>query len=211
MKFSLKAIAAAALLALPSAVQAQVDATVPLNVVSNPFPTNGTGYPASGRAGGFLADFTIDFPLKAATFDNYLVWCIDPNRGISVPGGPYAYSAFESYDFAANTMLGGANGHDLTVGDMKRIVGLVSDLHTNWASYSELARVQRQGSIWALFRGETPVLSNLAEASLSGWYVLYNGQNQTFVTYVPEPSSAALVLTGIAAFMMIASKRRRRV
>jgi hypothetical protein len=178
--------------------------------VSNPFPTNGTGYPASGRAGGFLADFTIDFPeTPGATFDDYLVWCIDPDRSIRVPGGPYTYSAYKAFDFAANTNFGGANGYDLTVGDMKRIVGLVSDLHTNWASYSEFHRVRRQGSIWALFRGETPVLSNLAEANLSGWYVLYNGQNQTLVTYVPEPSSAALVLTGVALLMLMASMRRR--
>jgi hypothetical protein len=211
MKFSFKTFAVAALFALPTAAQAQIDANVPLNVVSHLFKTPGTGYPNNGIAGGFLADFTIDFPGNpGATFNDYLVWCIDPNRVISVPGGPYAYSAFDAYDFAANTTLGAANGYNLSVSDMKKIVGLVDDLKTNWASLSVQQRADRQGSIWALFRGETPAMANLVDGNVNGWLVLYNGQQQTFVTYVPEPADMALIVTAVAAMAMLVMMRRRR-
>ncbi len=211
MKFSFKTFAAAALLALPTAAQAQIDANVPLNVVGQPYPTSGTGYPSSGVGGGFLADFVIDFPDNpGATFNDYLVWCIDPNRTVRVPGGPYNYAAYTAIDFV-NTTFGGANGHDLTSSDLKKINGLVMDLKTNWASYNLQQRQDRQGSIWALFRGETPVMSNIAEAGLGGWMVLYNGRNQTFVTYVPEPADMALIVTAIGAMAMLVMMRRRRV
>jgi hypothetical protein len=206
VKFSFKTFAAAALLALPTAAQAQIDANVPLNVVSHLFKTPGTGYLGNGTAGGFLADFQIE----AVTFDDFLVWCIDPNRVISVPGGPYAYSAFDAYDFAANTAFGAANGYDLKVSDMKKIVGLVGDLKTNWSSLGTQQRADRQGSIWALFRGETPVMANLVDGNESGWLVLYNGRQQTFITYVPEPADVALMLTAVASMAMFLIMRRRR-
>jgi hypothetical protein len=206
MKYPFKALAAAALIALPSAAQAQIDASVPLNVVSHPLKTQGTGYIANGTAGGFLADFQI----QAVTFDDFLVWCIDPNRVISVPGGPYTYSAFGAYDFAANTALGAANGFDLSVSNMRKIVGLVDDLKTNWASLSTQQRADRQGSVWALFRGETPVMANLVDGNEAGWLVLYNGRQQTFITYVPEPADVALLLTAVASMAMFLIMRRRR-
>lgn len=211
MKFSLKALAAAALLALPTAAQAQIDANVPLDIVGHPYPTAGTGFPNSGSGGGFSADFVIDFPGNpGAKFNDFLIWCIDPNRQVSVPGGPYNYAAYSAIDFA-NTSFGGVNGYDVTISDLKKINGLVMDLKTNWASYNIQQRQDRQGSIWALFRGETPVMSNIAEAGLGGWMVLYNGRNQTFVTYVPEPADMALIVTAIGAMAMLVMMRRRRV
>lgn len=211
MKFSFKAIAAAALLAIPSVSQAQFDTTVPLSINSFPYPTVGTNYPNNGTAGGFLATFTIDFPNNpGATFSDYLVWCIDPNRTISVPGGPYNYWAFTAEQFAQSN-YGSANGHDVTVSDMQQIVGLVGDLSTNWNSYNAQQRADRQGSIWATFRGEAPVLQNIPVGGLGGWLVLFNNENQSFVTYVPEPSESALLLVGFAGLAAVAMKRRRTV
>jgi hypothetical protein len=210
MNISVKALAAAAMLALPAGVQAQApfDPSVAVRIVSFPFMTLGTGYGASGQAGGFLADFEFDAPVSA-TFDDYLVWCIDPNRTISVPGGPYAYAAFTAANFA-NATLGSANGHDVTVGDMGKIVWLVSDLSTNWATYTTAQRADRQGSIWATFRGETPALSGISSADINGWKVLYNGQNQTFLTYVSEPADAALIVSALFGMAFTFLVRRRR-
>jgi hypothetical protein len=213
MQISLKPLLAAALLALPVGAQAQapIDPSVSVSINSWPFQTRGTGYSASGRAGGFLADFAIDFPTKpTVSFDDYLVWCIDPNRSISVPGGPYAYQAYSAMGFA-NTAFGGANGYDVTLGDMGKIVSLVSDLRTNWASYSTTERADRQGSVWATFRGETPVLASISNASTDGWVVLYDGQHQTLLTYVPEPADVALMLTAVFGMVFVVIARRRRV
>ncbi len=213
MKISLKPLLAAALLAFPVGAQAQapIDPSVLVRINSWPFQTRGTGYADAGIAGGFLADFTIDFPTKpSVTFDDYLVWCIDPNRSISVPGGPYAYQAFSAMGFA-NTAFGGANGYDVTPLDMGRIVSLVSDLSTNWSSYTQTQKRDRQGSIWATFRGDPPVIASIPTASTHGWVVLFDGQHQTLLTYVPEPADAALMLTAVLGMAFVAIGRRRRV
>jgi hypothetical protein len=214
MKFTLKAVAAAVMLAMPGVSQAQIDNSVSLKVLSHPYITAGTNYSGNGRAGGFLADFAIDFPQPDGTvnFSKFLVWCIDANRTISVPGGPYNYQAFTALDFAANTSFGSPKPYNVTVSDMGKIVTLVDDLRTNWSSYNVTQRADRQGSIWALFRGEATVasLGTIAEGDLDRWVVLYNGQNQTFLTNVAEPSQLALLMSiaGGFAFLMIARRRR---
>jgi hypothetical protein len=40
--------------------------------------------------------------------------------------------------------------------------------------------------------------------------VLYNGRQQTFITYVPEPADVALMLTAVASMAMFLIMRRRR-
>ena len=218
MKFTLKALAIA-LLALPAVAQAQTpfDNSVSVSILSHPFKAKGTGYPTNGEGGGFKADFSLDFPLASGprTFADYLIWCIDANRGISVPGGPYTYQAFTALSFA-NTSFGSPspNAHNVTVSDMRKIVTVVSDLRTNWTSYTKTQREDRQGSIWALFRGEPTVasLGTIAEAqgNLAQWVVLYNGRNQTFLTEVSEPSEVALLMTVIGGLMFLTIARRRR-
>lgn len=213
MKFSFKALAAAVILAVPAVSQAQaIDNSVTLNILSHPFATKGTNYMGNGSGGGFKATFAVDFSTGTRTFTDFLVWCIDANRTIQVPGGPYDYTAYTAASFANNTTLGGANGHDVSGTDMQKIVTLTDDLTDNWYSYGTTARENRQGSIWALFRGEAtvPSLNPIGLGNLDNWVVLYNGKNQTFLTYVPEPSSAALLLTvmGGMALMMIARRRR---
>lgn len=204
MQLSFKPLLAAAILALPAGVQAQapIDPSVTVSIVAWPFQTRG--------AGGFLADFAIDFPSKPTeTFEDYLVWCIDPNRSINVPGGPYTYQAFSALGFAG-TSLGATNGYDVTVGDMGGIVSLVSDLRTNWSSYSNYDRGSRQSSIWAIFRGETPEVAGIPTASTDGWVVLYNGENQTLLTYVAEPADSVLMLTVLFGMAFLVLARRRR-
>jgi len=209
MKHILKSLAAAALLAVPSVSQAQIDNSVLVNILSHPFQTGGTGF--SGNGGGFKATFTIDFGTSAKTFTDYLIWCIDSDRRASAPGS-YTFAAYTAADFAMNTTFGGGNGHDVTESEMGKIVHLVDDLTLNWTSYTAGQRERRQGSVWSLFRGGPTVasLGVIPEASLDQWAVLWNGQDQTFLTYVPEPSSAALLLSGLGGMVMLVAMRRRR-
>jgi hypothetical protein len=209
MKFSLKAVAVAVMLAIPTVSHAQFDTDVQLQMKGFRFPTTGTNYPNGGKAGGFAADFTIDFPKQPSSFTDYLIWCIDPDRTVSPEGGPYTFWAFTAQDFAANTNYGGKNGHNLSVADMQGIVGTAFDLEKNWWSYSDEQRADRQGSIWALFRGETPVANTVTMGNLEGWYVLFNDQNQTFITRVPEPANFGLIIAGFAGLGLLMVIRRR--
>jgi hypothetical protein len=214
MKFTLKALAAAVMLAMPAVSQAQIDNSVSVTLVSHPYKTVGTNYIPNGVGGGFFANFAIDFPQPVGTvnFSKYLVWCIDADRSISVPGGPYNYQAFTALDFAANTSFGSPKPYNVSVSDMGKIVTLVDDLRINWSSYNATQRADRQGSIWALFRGEATVasLGTIAEGSLDRWVVLYDGQNQTFLTDVAEPSQLALLMTVAGGFAFLVLARRRR-
>jgi hypothetical protein len=208
MKNMFKALAVAAAFVLPGVASAQIDNSVTVNVVSFPYPTKGTGF--DGFGGGFAADFAIDYPTVTKTFDDYLVWCIDPNRGVDVPGGPYSYTAWTAVDFAGST-LGSTKPSDLTLGQMRSIVSLVSTLQTGWDGFSGVQRENLQGQIWSTFRGESPDLAGSENVSLTDWVVLYgNNGNQTFLTYVPEPSGAVLLLVGFAGMVVIASARRRQ-
>lgn len=208
----LTALALSGLLAFsaPASAQVAIDSDVPLSVVGHPFSTAGTGYPASGSGGGFLADFTVDFPSVTAVFNDYLVWCIDANRQVSNPGGPYSYAFWDAFDYA-NSNLGAVNGHPLSVSDMKQIVSLVSTLNSNWAGLSEQQRADYQGSIWATYRGEAPVIQGSLDGNIGGWYVLHGNEgNQTFITYLPEPSAGLLSVAGFGLMMVFAMRRRAR-
>lgn len=213
MKNVLKTLALAATLALPVAggAQSAIDPSVSVTLNSHPLATQGTGY-GDGFGGGFLGDFAIDFPAEQGgtkTFNNFLLWCIDPNRGVSVPG-TYTYEAWTATDFAASP-YGSTKPSDLTDAQMRSIVSLVTTLQNGWSGFTEQQRKDYQGSIWATFRDETNniIYAGDANASLDGWIVLYNGENQTFLTQVPEPSSWALVLVGLSGMFFLVARRRR--
>lgn len=216
MKNMLKAIAIAATLAVPAVSSAQAfDPSVTLQINSQHLPTPGTGFDGFGNGGGFKANFSLDFPTQAipATFSDYLVWCIDVTRAVDVPG-TYEYEAWTAEAFA-NSTLGSGKPNNLSIEEMRAVVSMVSILQTSWFSFSESQRADYQGGIWAAFRGELPNIPAGvvydANASLDDWVVLYNGENQTFLTYVPEPSETALLLIGIAGMAFLVMKRRRLV
>jgi hypothetical protein len=216
MKNTLKAFAIAATLALPAVSSAQAfDPDVSLQITSQHLPTPGTGFESFGNGGGFKANFTLKFPTQAipATFDDYLVWCIDVTRTVDVPG-TYEYQAWTAEAFA-NSTLGSGKPNNLSIEEMRAVVSMVSILQTSWNVFDADERADYQGGIWAAFRGELgsiPVgVTYDANASLDDWVVLYNGENQTFLTYVPEPSETALLLVGIAGVAFMVMKRRRLV
>ncbi|HEY0930690.1 MAG TPA: hypothetical protein VGE27_12285 [Gemmatimonas sp.] len=209
MKTFLKTLAAAAALALPASMSAQapIDPSVNVSLISQPFGTHGTGF--AGTGGGFLANFTVDTPSGPQTFSEYLVWCIDPYRPAEA-GNSYSYSAYTAASFAATSFGTGDPMSNPTAADMSKIVSLVSTLQNNWNSLDYTQRADLQGSIWATFAGQAPIIQGDPNADLTGWYVLYgNNNNQTFVYYVDEPAEALLILASVGAFVFMGYQRRR--
>jgi hypothetical protein len=215
MKLSLKALAFAAVAALPAAVSAQtpVDATVQVTINAFPLQTTGMGYPTSLRGGGFEATFAVDFASGTRSFSEYLVWCIDPTRGTSV-GSVSTYQLWSLADFAATTL--GTVSNDPNAGDMNEIASIVADLEDNWnaPTMTADARRFRQGQVWDRFTGNN--FSNYngdRSFDASNWYVLYNGERQTFLTRIPEPSQvpepSSLAMIGLGLAGLVAVRRRR--
>lgn len=211
MKALIRAASVAAL-ALPLALQAQApfDPTVMVNVTSHARPTTGTGYASNLVGGGFLANFTVNFSASSsATLVNHLVWCIDWTRGINVPISTN-YQAFTLAGFA-NTNLG-ANGNDPDILDMRAIASQAADLEDNWVGAQNAFSQNAQGVIWNRF---TQIGGTGGNESFVGadWYVLWNGQTQTFITRIPEgaivPEPATFALLG-AGFVGLLAVRRRR-
>lgn len=215
MKKFLTALTVAAAFAMPSAASAQIDPIVSVAILDKPFQTVGTGYPEAifGQGGGFLASFSIDnFPPSGNTenFNNFLIWCIDPDRFVSIP--PSSYQAWTAADFAASG-LGSAGGHDVTLGEMFTLAGLVGELSGNWDSLDATQRADYQGSIWNTFRGDAVLggVTFTAPANLDDWYVLYSNENkQTFMFQVSAPADNVLLVFALSSFGAVMLYRRRR-
>ncbi|MBX9855546.1 MAG: hypothetical protein K2Y26_08465 [Gemmatimonadaceae bacterium] len=218
MKRFFGALAGAAMMMAPVAAQAQlpIDPEVIVTVKNNPpYGTGGTGY--EGGGGGYLANFTVNFPAPTGdrTFTDYLIWCIDGGRGIGF-NEPTTFELYKFSDFALNLDLKSVNGHHPDLGDLNKIASLQAALLAGWDD-PNVNRENYQGSIWSEFDGYSTYGGNNALGNIiagdpffdtSEYYVLWNGQSQTFLTRISEPSSALLAFAGMGAFL-VAGRRRR--
>lgn len=218
MQKLLKVVGGALALAMPAIAQAQApidpSVTVFIQAQPNTFQTGGRGF--GGVGGGFFSDFSVDFPAPTGTrsFNDYLIWCIDGNRSVTLPG-TYTFQMFRMVDFANRTDLKSVTGHDPDVTDMRRIASLQSQLFTT--AMPSIAAFNIQGSIWSWFEGYTTygnnpnnavIMQGDANFNISDYYVLWNGKDQTFIVKIPEPSSALLLAIAGLGFALLVVRRR---
>lgn len=215
MKRFLGLMTAAVLLAAPAGAQQPIDNDVSLTILSQQLSVGARGYPGS-NAGSYRANFTVDFPSPTGvrTFNDYLIWCIDANRGATL-NDPMNYQLWSLADFAASTN-GSSRPYDPNITEMTRIASLVDEAQTVGSSLHTYADLT--GSIWSLFDGfakygnvsnESLILPGNPNFDASQYYVLWNGSNQTFLTRIPEPSSALLMFAGVGMLLVIVARRRR--
>ncbi|MDQ8168555.1 MAG: PEP-CTERM sorting domain-containing protein [Gemmatimonadota bacterium] len=215
MKNLAKVVLGALALTLPAASNAQVATGVTVSVINdNTFRTGATGY--TGAGGGYFASFTVDLGNGTRTFNEWLLWCIDPSRSVAPPRD-YTFSFYTVEQFAAAAYGSADTGHDLDLGDVKSIASMYTDAAGSWGMLTGPEKKNYQGSIWSEFDGfstynnnGTPILAGNRSFNTRDYYVLYNGSNQSFITYISEPSSALLLLAGIAG-VLVAARRRNNL
>jgi hypothetical protein len=205
----------AALTLAPSVAQAQLHWTLmgDLEVTGRPMPAGAVQFASTG--GGFTANFTLqNFQGKDRTFTDFLVWCIDPDRSISVG---HTYSGYKAYDLPGYVNIPGESrdGYQQSIGDMKAIASLVDEVSENYGSWTSQQRRTWQDGIWSRFEGVapqalspfTPQYGNMKFGGRD-FYVLYNDRNQTFMFEVDEPGVLFMLVAG-ASLLVVAALRRR--
>lgn len=220
---------AVALLVLPGVAQAQQWNLIGnLDITGHPLKTAGVQY--TGVGGGYTGTFTInnfDGSGKNRTFSDYLMWCIDAGRSVTVPGSFANYTLYTLGDFAASGRGSKVRTspapavpvfHDPDLGDMKAIASLVdeiSDETTGFNSWNSDKRRTWNDGIWSRFDGLTPTATGsyspqYGNTNFNGrdFYVLSNDRNQTFMVEVSEPSTVLLLMIGLSAFAFVAMRRK---
>jgi hypothetical protein len=216
-------VGAAAMVLAPLSVEAQDSWSImgTLNITGRPLPTYGIQYPTVG--GGHSANFTVqNFDGRDRIFNDFIIWCIDAGRNITVPGSYSNYTLYtlKGFDESGRTSRQRTSGgtfyakHDPDLGDMRAIASMTNQLSSNYGSWDSDRIDTWQEGIWARFDGVTPQAYapytpqyGNANFAGNGWYVLSNDVNQTFIVQVPEPSSVLLVAAG-SLLMFVAFRRR---
>jgi hypothetical protein len=216
-------LGAALMVLAPLSVEAQESWSImgTLDITGRPLPATGVQYSTIG--GGHEANFTVEnFGGRNRTFNDFIIWCIDAGRGVTVPGSYSNYTLYtlKGFDESGRTSRQRTAGgtfyasHDPDLADMRAIASLTNQLSSNYAGWNEDRRDTWQEGIWARFDGVTP--QSIAPYSPqfgntnfigNGWYVLSNNDNQTFMVQVPEPTTAVLLIAG-SLLMFVAVRRR---
>lgn len=223
MKQFLGVLAGLAVLATAPSAQAQsaIDLNAKVTINSLAYGTGVRGFPGGFGVGlNTKLEAVFPDPTKTLVFDNFLAWCIDPNRSVTI-GGTFTFQLWSLADFAASSLSPvGPKApnplYDPNLSDMTRAASFANQMQTNWGAlggqtgsvYGSLWSVVAGFTTYGNLPGESSILAGDPNFDIDQWYVLYNGGNQTLIGHVPEPSGVMTLVLALGGLLIVALRRR---
>jgi hypothetical protein len=201
-------------LSLPAGLAAQSSGTARFATTGNPNDAAGTRFDGKFvSGGGFTVSGTATLNSQSINLSDYIMWCIDPTRGTSPSDKNFTIYSFSQF---ASVGLGGdlTTPYSPTQNDMNAIASLLSTFESrtgDWGATYSPKNDDIQTGIYdnftgGWFSGGNPPMGNTSFNS-SEWYIMYNGNQQTFAFRVPETGSVLLMLTAMMGIALVARRR----